>query len=301
MSVIPSREIGSESFEDFLSELRTEISSGQLSGSIGLFDVFAQEARVARSWLATSLNGLPPGSEVLEVGAGLMLLACQLRREGFAVTALEPIGPGFDVFSGLQRMVLGYAKERGCAPELISLPVESLTASRVFSFAYSVNVMEHVADVPTALARVVSSLKPGGRYRFTCPNYLFPYEPHFNIPTFFSKRLTALAFRRKIWNSTKVPDPEATWNSLNWITVPEVRRALAKMEHVRFWFDGSLLESTLARVANDPVFAARRSPWVRKLISSAVRFGLHRAARFVPSTLQPIIDCHVLVGAENSA
>jgi len=59
------------------------------------FDVFAQEARAARAWLAPSLQRLAPRAEVLEVGAGLMLLSCQLAKEGFAVTALEPIGQGF--------------------------------------------------------------------------------------------------------------------------------------------------------------------------------------------------------------
>jgi hypothetical protein len=70
------------------------------------FDVFAQEARAARAWLAPSLQRLAPGAEVLEVGAGLMLLSCQLAKEGFALTALEPIGQGFSSFSELQRIVL---------------------------------------------------------------------------------------------------------------------------------------------------------------------------------------------------
>ena len=43
--------------------------------------------------------------------------------------------------------------------------------------------MEHVDDVPLVLRRVMSALRPGAAYRFVCPNYRFPFEPHFDIPT----------------------------------------------------------------------------------------------------------------------
>lgn len=224
-----------------------------------------------------------------------MLIACQLQREGFAVTALEPIGPGFTVFAELQKKILEYAVRKGCAPCVLPIPVEKLAAPNNFSLAYSFNVMEHVADVPAALTQVVNALKDGGEYRFTCPNYLFPYEPHFNIPTLFSKHLTAWVFRRRIEVSLNVSDPDGTWNSLNWITVPQVRRTLKEIGHVRFRFDRTFLERTLMRIASDPVFAARRSLWLRRLLTITVQLGLHRLARLIPATLQPIIDCHVLV------
>ena len=60
------------------------------------------------------------------------------------------------------------------------------------------NVMEHVEDPALAVDRLTAMLVPGASYRFLCPNYLFPYEPHFNMPTFGSKALTERLMRRRI-------------------------------------------------------------------------------------------------------
>lgn len=284
-----------ESLEIFLAELRTEISSGSQDGDLELFDVFAQEARVCRAWLDPKLKSLPADSPILEVGAGLMLTACQLQREGFAVMALEPIGQGFTGFTELQKRILEYAVRKNCAPVVLPIPAEELAEKNVFSLAYSFNVMEHVVDVSTALNQIINALKDGGEYWFTCPNYLFPYEPHFNIPTLFSKRLTEWVFSRRIKESTNVSDPDGTWDSLNWITVLQVSRILLNIGHVRFLFDKTFMERTLMRIVSDPVFASRRSLWLRRILTAVVQLGLHRLVRLIPATLQPIIDCHVLV------
>ncbi len=295
MSVALNQEQTQESLEIFLAELRAEISSCTQAKALELFDVFSQEARVCLTWLDPNLKNLPAGSLILEVGAGLMLVACQLQREGFSVTALEPIGPGFTVFAELQKKILEYARSKDFAPTVLPIPVEELMAKNVFSLAYSFNVMEHVANVPTAITKIVDALEDGGEYRFTCPNYLFPYEPHFNIPTLFSKRLTAWIFWRRINRSIGDSDPYGLWESLNWISVPQIRNVLSKIGNVTFSFDRTFLECTLARIVSDPIFAARRSPWLCRLLTTAVHLGLHRWARLIPATLQPIIDCHVLI------
>ncbi len=293
MLVSLDQEKNLESLEIFLAELRAEITFFCQPDALRLFDVFSREAIACRIWLDPGLKSLPAGSNILEVGAGLMLVACQLQREGFAVTALEPIGPGFTVFSELQKKILEHALNRGFAPTILRVPIEELVADNVFSLAYSFNVMEHVDNVPTAIKNVVNALKDGGEYRFTCPNYLFPYEPHFNIPTLFSKRLTAWVFCRRINLPTGDYDSSEIWASLNWITVPQIRNVLSKIENVTFSFDRTFLECTFARIVSDPIFAARRSPWLCRLLTTAVHLGLHRWARLIPATLQPIIDCHV--------
>ena len=52
------------------------------------------------------------------------------------------------------------------------------------------------------VARISDVLSAGASYRFLCANYLFPYEPHFNIPTFGSKALTFWLMRARIESST---------------------------------------------------------------------------------------------------
>ncbi len=256
-----------------------------------LLDIFAQEARIGREWLAPSLNRLAAGAAILEVGAGLMLLSCQLAREGFRVAALEPVGEGFSAFAELQKLVLAHAEKRGIAPDVLPIPVEQLDQESRFDFAYSINVMEHVGNFPLALERVGRAIRPGSEYRFMCANYLFPYEPHFNIPTLFSKSLTEKLFRRRIYGNTRVGDAAGVWKSLNWISVPKVVRAVRSLSGVSVSFDRSMLEAVLLRAVGDREFSARRSPWVRSLVKGAVKLRLHRLGKWIPPFIQPVMDC----------
>jgi SAM-dependent methyltransferase len=222
-----------------------------------------------------------------------MLLSCQLVREGFQVTALEPTAPGFSHFERVRDLVLHRAKALGCLPRMLNQPVETLSELDCFNYAFSVNVMEHVKDVAQSIGKVGFSLKPGAAYRFTCPNYLFPYEPHFNIPTLFSKRLTEMVLGGKILRDPNVPDPEGTWRSLNWIDVVQIRNAVARMPGFSVTFNRHFLTFVLARVTFDEDFSMRRSGWMRAGISVLVRLHLHRLVGFVPAMFQPIIDCVV--------
>lgn len=259
-----------------------------------LFDVYAAEATFGRQYISADLMALPAGAKVLEIGAGSFLLSLQLVREGFSVTAVEPTGGGFSHFYEMRKIILEEAEARDLRLYVSYVPVEELDSEECFDFAYSINVMEHVEDVGKALRNVVRSLVVGGSYRFTCPNYLFPYEPHFNIPTLFSKALTQRVFGRKIFRGQRMADPVGTWKSLNWINVIEVRRILGRQPELSARFNRFMLVTTLERIAFDSVFAARRSPLIRRFILQLVRLRAHKLLGVLPVSLQPIIDCSIV-------
>lgn len=277
---------------DWLAVVRSQFVKSD-SELLPLFDTYAAEARFGRRYIDSELNRLQHGAKVLEVGAGSLLLSCQLMREGFKVTALEPTGDGFSHFARMRQVVLDNARSMGCCPQILDIPAEAMCEQGNFDFSFSVNVMEHVNNVSLVLEKVGASLKTGATYRFTCPNYLFPYEPHFNIPTLFSKSLTERVFGRKIFDSQAIADPSGTWKSLNWITVLQIRKIIHQLPGITVTFDRGLLVSTFDRVVSDPDFASRRSPFIRKLLSMLVRFRIHHLFRFVPATFQPIIDCRI--------
>lgn len=279
-------------FDGWLAELRARFDR-EASELLPLFDTYAAEARFGRTYIAADLQRLAPGARILEVGAGAMLLSCQLVREGFRVTALEPTGEGFTHFERMRQLVLEQAAAQGCGPTVLEIAGEDLADDDCYDFAFSVNVMEHVKDASRVLARVGASLRPGAHYRFTCPNYLFPYEPHFNLPTLVSKSLTQRVLGERIRTSRRVTDPVGTWESLNWLTVPQVRRSVARLHGFRLVFNRSMLVSTLERVVSDQSFAARRSPAMRALLGMIVKLKLHSLFAIVPATLQPIMDCSV--------
>ena len=252
-----------------------------------LFETMASETTFAREWLNDDLVRLAKDAAILEIGGGVFILSCQLAAEGFAVTAIEPTGVGFDQFKELGNIVLELATHM---PTIAACKVEDFTSPTKFDFAFSLNVMEHV-DLPgEAIARVSAVLKPGATHRFLCANYLFPYETHFNMPTFFSKQLTWRLMRQRIEGNTTLGDTLGVWKSLNWITVLKVRRFAAKDATLGLAFNRSTMVWMLERVLKDKEFAARRSPWMVSLIRTIVALRLHRLVAFMPAMLQPIMD-----------
>ncbi|AEV70950.1 hypothetical protein MycrhN_0307 [Mycolicibacterium rhodesiae NBB3] len=252
-----------------------------------LFDTMATEAKFAYSWLSEDLARLPGNAAVLEVGAGVFLLSCQLAADGFAVTAIEPTGVGFEDFEQLGNIVLELSSER---PSIEHCKAENYTADARFDYAFSLNVMEHIDSPDGAIARVSDALKPGAVHRFLCPNYIFPYEPHFNIPTFLTKNLSRRVMRRRIETGGGIADPHGLWRSLNWITVLQVRRFVASDSTLELRFQRTTLVWMLERALNDQEFANRRSGWMIAVIRPMVRFRLHRLVGCIPVVLQPIMD-----------
>jgi SAM-dependent methyltransferase len=283
----------SQNLESLISDLRQRVQETD-SDLLPLFDIYAGEARFGDSLIATDINALSAGSRILEIGAGVLLLSCHLQREGYSVTAVEPVGIGFSHFDRLRQIVLNYAAERGFAPALYNLPAEDMKFISEFDYAFSINVMEHVKDVALVLRHVFAAIKQGGRHRFLCPNYLFPYEPHFNMPTFFSKALTERFLRKYIHSSPSVVDSEGTWASLNWISVCQVRRICRKEVGVEPAFNRSLAYCFVQRALHDHDFQRRRGPMITGALRALDRSGLTRLLLIMPVACQPAMDCVIV-------
>lgn len=275
--------------DDFLASTRAHVEA-EAPHLLALFDIVAGEARFARAWLDTDLRSLPRGAPVLEVGGGVFLLACQLTREGFQVTSIEPTGSGFGSFEELGAAILSFSALEGPTPTIARCRVEDFDGDTRFPLAFSVNVMEHVDSPDEAIARVSAVLARGGEYRFLCPNYLFPYEPHFNIPTFFGKRLTGMLLRERIERDFRVGDPVGLWKSINWITVPQVHRIVRSVGTIDARFHRETLSWMLRRSLSDREFAQRRAGWMVSATRVLDALGLLRLSSLVPATLQPIMD-----------
>lgn len=277
--------------ESWIGEIR-EIILKNHPELIDLFNTYANEALFGRELIDKNVKQLPKCAQILEIGAGSLILSCQLSREGYAVTALEPVGQGFSHFNALQSVVIDLAKMGGFCPNILEIRAEQLELTAMFDFAFSINVMEHVDNISNVLNSVVNSIKPNGCYRFICPNYTFPYEPHFNIPTIYSKKITEKFFKNKIFLSTKLTDPIGTWQSINWITVNQVR-SIVNMHNNQVLFSKSLLLQMIERTVNDPIFSARRPSWLKLAFKFAIQLNLHRLTQFIPANFQPIIDCSI--------
>ena len=271
--------LGKQSMEIWLSDVRSHVVE---SGPevLALLDIYIGEACFGRQYVDAELGLLPSGASILEVGAGAMLLSCQFQREGFVVTALEPIGNGFAHFVRMQELVFERAHILGCAPRILDRRAEDLSEADQFDFAFSVNVMEHVQDVSLCIGNVCTSIRLGGLYRFACP-------------TFFSKRLTEKLLGAKIFGGKNPAALRDTRNSLNWINVLQIRRAVAPDPALKLEFNRAFLISTLERVQTDAGFSSRRSGWIKAAIGILIKLHRHHFVRLVPAMCQPVIDCTI--------
>lgn len=283
----------STNLESLMSDLRKRVLEAA-PDLLPLFNIYAGEARFGESVILPDLKQLSSGSKILEIGAGILLLSCHLQREGYAVTAVEPFGIGFSHFDRLREIVLNYASKKGFAPSLHTIPAENLEFTSAFDYAFSINVMEHVKDVALVMRRVLAAIRPAGRYRFVCPNYLFPYEPHFNMPTLFSKSLTERLLGRYIRSSQSVVDPVGTWKSLNWISVSQVRRICGKDLKVDPIFNRAAFYRFIDRTLHDDDFQRRRGPMIISALKIMNKLGLTRLLTKIPVVCQPAMDCLIV-------
>ena len=280
------------SIEFWLSAVQQEFEKNA-PDLLGLFRIYAEDAKFGYSYISSDLTSLAQNSKVLEVGAGSLLLSCQLIRDGFDVTSLEPTSSGFSHFDEMRNIVKKVAGDFEIIPDILDAKAEALTIKNYFDYAFSVNVMEHVDNVSLVLERVGDSLSKNSVYRFTCPNYTFPYEPHFNIPTFINKRLTEKLFYKKIFEHS-MSDPKGTWKSLNWITVSSIKKAIKPSLGLKLVFKCSMLTNMFARINTDPEFANRRSPIMVNIIRALVFLRLHLLFSVIPVSLQPVMDCMIV-------
>lgn len=211
-------------------------------------NTYAAECRYAAHLIAKQL---PAAGRILEVGAGLGMLSSYLRILGHDITALEPFTSGFDFFAEIQAVVL---EETGTDLPILHIPAEELNPTNhgVFQFILSVNVLEHIPNATGAMRGMASVLVPGGRMWHTCPNYAFPYEPHFGLPLIpLFPRATSLLLPRRIAG-------DELWRSLNFITYFGLKR-LARANGLTATFRSGTMADALNRLALDHEFAARQS------------------------------------------
>lgn len=197
---------------------------------------------------------------ILEVGSGAGAVAFCLAELGYDITGIEPGGPGFENLVVLQGVVSAAASDlRSDASgqgsvTILQIGVDDLNPAvhGRFDIVFSANVLEHVPDLVSALARMQSVLAEGGAQRHVCPNYALPYEPHFFLPLLpFVPSLTRVLLPRRITET-------GLWNSLNFVTAGQVRR-WARSAGVEVRFDSEVLAKAVERFLADAVFAERHS------------------------------------------
>lgn len=262
---------------------------------IDLFLIYQNEAMAARKFLDSSLIKLDSGAEILEVGGGILALAIQLASEGFKVTSVEPVGEGFTSIGYIMKIYTEIAKNENLKFNLVESPIEECRFNHKFDFIFSINVMEHLKDPYLVLIKIVDFLASEGKYRFFCPNYDFPYEPHYSKWIF--RRINNAYFLSESRAATSKLDYQSNpglYRSLNFLTVKKLRdfKDSKDLIGVEIRCNPIAFYDLARRALNDSVLANRH-----KKLANLVLFidlvGLLPLLKKFPCEYSPIIDAEI--------
>lgn len=237
--------------------------------------IFKNEAKVALSLIIKRLSSV---SRILEVGAGLCLLSLFLKKKGFNIVALEPIGEGFGFFFELQKYIISCYADVDLV--VLDIGAESLSPQShgMFDLIFSSNVIEHINHLPDAFHSMNSVMSSVGVMVHSCPNYVVPYEPHYGIPVI--KMCPVIS---KWLFSVRIKGNPDVWDSLNFITYFKVK-GIAKTLKIGVSFEPELTFRAFERIQNDLEFQKRHlNTFVGKIFRVLVFTNALNFLRFLPA------------------
>lgn len=117
---------------------------------------------------------LKKNKKVLEVGGGIHLLTRYMHDLGYDITSVEP--GGFAEYIDSLRIKLISKTDL----KIFTTSLEKFQSKQKFDFIFSMNVLEHTDNIKEHICCCVKLLKDKNSLLFIqCPNYVFPFEPHF--------------------------------------------------------------------------------------------------------------------------
>jgi 2-polyprenyl-3-methyl-5-hydroxy-6-metoxy-1,4-benzoquinol methylase len=278
---------------DFLESLKKGDAHESLNHDLhSAWKTYLGEAQWGWFLLSDEINALDAGAKVLEIGAGPRMLSTQVASQGMDLTSIEPASQGFSVMEKLGRILDNLSVHQGISYEFTTTKAEDFLIRDKFEFAYSINVMEHVDDIEIVLTNVFNALVPNGQYHFVCPNYAFPFEPHFNSFTFINRRLTEVLLKSRLLAKSNHQDPTGLWDSLNWIKYSSVKSWAVNKNDVELIFSRRALNMYIARAIEDEDFQLRH-PKLSKL-TRKMKPIVCSILSVTPVRLLPILDVTVI-------
>ncbi len=196
----------------------------------------------------------PSGLTCLEIGSGpgLLLARLRMRFPACRFEGIEPVGSGFAKTEAPLAIIAA-----GANLKIHRCGYEDFRTDAIYDLIFSINVFEHVASWQHYLTRTHELLAPGGVSVMFCPNYAFPWEPHFRIPIVANKALTYRVLGNVIETYERKNDYQGLWASLNFVKKRDVIR-FAQATGLALHSDEAIMGRMFERLFTDPEFANRQ-------------------------------------------
>ena len=253
--------------------------------------MYVAEAEFFEEVLARDVSQLPNGSHLVEIGAGIGLLALNLAAKGFDVTAFEPEASGFTEMHSMRELILSNWGGEIPNVNFVDKYIDATTKpDKPADYMIAINVIEHVPEYELLIVNALRLKSKSATLRLICPNYAIPYEPHLEIPIILTKNLTWRIFKRRIMKST-IPNPVDFWQDLSW---PSQRKLMRKLKDLNLTaeFSRDATNHYINRAINDSDFIERKGRVIGLLLKAFATIAKH-LTRFIPMSLIPIIDCRI--------
>ena len=194
-------------------------------------------------------------SSVLEIGSGTGILLNELK-EHFPNITFSGIDPNVSGFHNLKKITNNLNND-GHNIVVENTDVEKFKSDKKFDLIFSVNVFEHVSDQLQYLINTHNLLNKEGLNIILCPNYDFPYEPHFVIPIIINKKITKFIFNSKITNLEIKENEKGLWDGLSFLGRKKIESILKKNNY-NYFLDDSIKTRMLDRLNSDNAFKKRQ-------------------------------------------
>ncbi len=184
---------------------------------------------------------------VLEIGSGTSILLNELSKlfPEKKFFGLDPHKRGYSGYEEISKKITS-TKNLSIIHDDFTKFKPELSFDLIFSF----NVFEHLQDHHDYIKRIDNLLSISGKSVILCPNYDFPYEPHFIIPIIRNKETTFKFFKKKIINHEKKTGEIGLWNGLNFCSKKKLSNFLNSNNYI-FKFDGGIKERFFKRIDED--------------------------------------------------
>ncbi len=184
---------------------------------------------------------------ILEIGSGTSILLNELSKL-FPQKKFFGLDPHQRGYSGYEEISKKISSTKNLS--IIHDDFKKFKPENSFDLIFSFNVFEHLHDQYDYIRKIDFLLNTSGKSVILCPNYDFPYEPHFIIPIIRNKETTFKLFKNKIKNHEKKTGEIGLWNGLNFCSKKEISNFLNN-NNFNYKFDVSIKERFFKRIDED--------------------------------------------------
>ena len=211
-------------------------------------------------------------SNILEIGSGTGILLKELSRIFSEKTfhGLDPHQRGFYNYEKISKRISNNNLL------IFNDELETFSSNESYDLIFSFNVFEHLEDQKIYIKKIDNLLKKDGKSVILCPNYDFPYEPHFIIPIIYNKNITYKFFKKKITDHEKITGEKGLWDGLNFCSKKKLKKYLIRNDY-QFNFDQGIKDRLLQRIDDDKsLYFEKRQGIVAKIAKIAKKLKLDK-------------------------